>query len=159
MSSYKIAIRYAISLFSLAVENNKLEAVESDITQFVHLCNQSRPLRLFLRNPLIPNHRKSLILRKIFEKRFDDLTFAFMDIVTRKNRENYLLEIAQLFLDKYRDYKGIIIARLQSSMKFDITEKNKLVELIKKSLGDHKSIDIIEQINKKLIGGFMHPWP
>ena len=105
MSSYRISIRYAKSLLSLAIEQNKVEEVKRDIDYFIKACDESRPLKLFLRNPVIPNHRKTAILKKIFAKKFNPITMNFMDIVTRKNRENYLIEIAALFLDKYREYK------------------------------------------------------
>jgi F-type H+-transporting ATPase subunit delta len=155
MSSYKISIRYAKSLLSLAVENKKVEEVKRDFDLFNMLCDESRPLKLFLRNPVIPNHRKTAILRKIFTGRFDPITMDFLDIVTRKNRENYLIEIAAIFIDMYREYKGIVIARLQSSVKFSETARKKLIAIIKENVGLEKTVEIREQINRDLIGGFV----
>lgn len=155
MSGYRIAVRYATSLLSLAIDHNKVEDVKKDIEQFTNLCRKNRAFTLFLRNPVIPNHRKSAILKKLFEKKFDPLTMDFVDIVTRKNRENYLVEIAALFIDKYREYKGIIIARLQTSVKFNDSEKAKLIHIIQDNVGHDKTIEINEQINKDLIGGYV----
>jgi F-type H+-transporting ATPase subunit delta len=155
MASYRVSIRYAKSLLSLAIEKNKVEEVKRDIDQFNKICDESRPLKLFLRNPVIPNHRKTSILRKLFADRFDPITMKFIEIVTRKNRENYLIEIAALFLDKYREYKGIIIARLESSVKFDEQAKKKLIAAIKESVGSGKTVELREQINKDLIGGYV----
>ncbi len=155
MSSYRVAVRYAKSLLSLAIENNKVEEVKRDMVQFLDLTKVNRPFVLFLRNPVIPNHRKSLILKKLFAGKFDPLTMDFMDIVTRKNRENFLLEIAGIFMDRYRDYKGIIIARLQTSVKFDEPAKRKLIDIIRDDVGKDKTIEINEEINKNLIGGYI----
>ena len=155
MSSYRISIRYAKSLLALAVENNKVEEVKRDIDRFNLACEENRPLKLFLRNPVIPNHRKTAILKKLFARQFDKITMNFIDIVTRKNRENFLIEIAALFLEKYREYKGIIIARLESSVKFDEQAKKKLIGVIKEDVGLDKTVELREQINKDLIGGFV----
>lgn len=155
MASYRVSIRYAKSLLELAIETNKVEEVKRDIDHFNKICDESRPLKLFLRNPVIPNHRKIAILRKLFGGHFDPLTMNFIDIVTRKNRENYLIEIAALFLDKYREYKGIIIARLESSVKFDEQAKKKLIATIKENVGSEKTVEIRELINKELIGGYV----
>ena len=155
MSSYRISIRYAKSLLALAIEKGKVEEVKRDIDHLNEVCEESRSFKLFLRNPVIPNHRKSAILKKLFAQWFDPITMNFIDIVTRKNRENYLIEITSLFLDKYREYKGIIIARLESSVKFDDQAKKKLIGVIKESVGLDKTVEIREQINKDLIGGYV----
>ena len=155
MSSYRVAVRYAKSLLSLAIEKNKVEEVKRDILLFSSLCHESRALTLFLRNPVIPNHRKSEIIKKLFNKQFDSMTMDFMDIVTRKNRENFLIEIASIFMDHYREYKGIVIARLQTSVKFEEASLKRLISLIKDDIGQDKSIEIKEQVNKNLIGGYI----
>ncbi len=155
MAGYRVAIRYAKSLLSLAIEKNKVEEVNRDINLFVRLCDENRPLKLFLRNPVIPNHRKTAILKKIFSGKLDSLTMDFIDIVTRKNRENFLIEIAGLFQEKYREYKGIVIARLQTSIAMNKEEKERIVLAINENLGYDKTIELREQINKNLIGGFV----
>jgi F-type H+-transporting ATPase subunit delta len=155
MSSYRIAIRYANSLLELAKELNKVEEVKKDVDQFILLCKESRPFLLFMRNPVIQNQRKAIILKKIFEANFDKLTMSFFDLVTRKNRENILVEIANLFVEKYRDYRGIITARIQSAVKFDVKTKDRLINIIKESYGKDKKIEVIEHINKEMIGGYI----
>ncbi len=155
MSGYRVAIRYAKSLLSLAIETNKVEVVKRDFDHFTRLCDESRPFKLFLRNPVIPNHRKISILKKIFEGRFDLLTMNFIDIVTRKNRENFLIEIAGLFMEKYREYKGIVIARLETPLAINKNEKERIIRIINENIGQDKTVELKEKINTDLIGGYV----
>jgi F-type H+-transporting ATPase subunit delta len=155
MSSYRVAIRYANSLLELARELNKVEEVKKDIDQFLYLCRESRPFLLFIRNPVIQNQRKAAILNRIFKANFDRLTMSFFDLVTRKNRENILVEISNLFIEKYRDYKGIITANFQSPVKVDSKTRDRLVDIIKENYGKDKKIEVIEHINDKMIGGYI----
>ena len=85
MSNYRVAVRYAKSLISLAIENKKLEKVKADIDLFNKLCFEVRPFLNFLRNPIISNYKKLDVLKKLFENRIDDLSYKFIEIVTKKN--------------------------------------------------------------------------
>ncbi len=155
MSGFRIAIRYARSFFELALEQNKIEAVKKDIDLFQKICKINRPFVMFLRNPVIPNHRKLVILKKIFESKVDMLTMGFIEIVTRKNREDILVEMANLFMDKYREYKGILIANLESPTYLSQAAKNQIIKIIKESEGKDKQIEFTERINKEMIGGYI----
>lgn len=155
MSSFRIAIRYARSFFDLAIDQNKIEDVRKDVELFLEICKSNRSFVLFLRNPVIPSHRKSVILKKIFGPKVDKLTMSFIEIVTRKNREDVLIEMANLFIDKYREYKGILIANLESPVRLTQAAKNQIIKIIKESEGKDKQIEFIERINKDMIGGYI----
>jgi F-type H+-transporting ATPase subunit delta len=155
MAHYRIAVRYADSLFGLAIEKGKVEDVKKDIDLFLQVCRGSRPFLLFIRNPVIPNHRKSAILRLLFDRYFDRITMGFADIVTRKNRVNILVEISELFLKKYRDYKGIVTADLRTAIPLDSKTRETIIRTIKNSLGKEKQIELVEKVNRELIGGYI----
>ncbi|HLF34635.1 MAG TPA: ATP synthase F1 subunit delta [Cyclobacteriaceae bacterium] len=155
MASYRIAVRYARSLFELSIDQHKVEEVKKDVDLFLNLCQNTRPLTLFLRNPVIPNYRKGVILKKIFESKVSKLTMSFIEIVTRKNREDLLVEIANIFIEKYREYKGILVASLESPVHLTQAEKNQIIKIIKEKEGKDKHIEFTERINKDMIGGYI----
>ena len=60
MSANRIATRYAKSLLDLAVEQNVLEAVKSDIETFVKMV-ENRDLYLLLKSPIINATKKESV--------------------------------------------------------------------------------------------------
>lgn len=76
MSVNRIATRYAKSLLDLAVEQNVLEAVKSDIETFVKMV-ENRDLYLLLKSPIINATKKESVFEVLFGARFNKLTNAF----------------------------------------------------------------------------------
>ena len=89
MSNYRVAVRYAKSLISLAEEKDRLEKVKTDIELFNQLCLEVRPFLNFIKNPIISNYKKLGVLQKLFENRIDELSYKFIEIITKKRPGRY----------------------------------------------------------------------
>ena len=152
--SYRIASRYAKSLIDLAMENGKFERVLEDINGFVK-ATKNRDLLLLLKSPLVKPEKKASVMDALFKEKIDPLTHAFMQIIIRKGREALLPEIAQEFLNQYREIKGISIVNIVSAQPLD----DSTIEAIRKKLLDSKltrgTIQFNTSIDKELIGGFV----
>lgn len=152
MSDTRIAIRYAKPLLGLAVEKGKLGAVKKDMDMFVSLCKEERPFALMLRNPIIPHLKKNTILKKIFTGKVDDLTMSIFDIMTRKNREFLLEEMAKEFLRLYNINQGIEEALIRTAIPLDDQLRKKFIGIIEEITG--KKVELSEEVDADLIGGF-----
>jgi len=145
--------RYATAVFDLAVEFKILEKVSTDLMLVSKVFAESRELRVIIANPVIDTHKKIGILNKLFEGRVQELTMKFLVLITNKGREQYIPYICSAFNDIYKDYKNILSVKLTTAVKADkkvadgISEK--LRELTK------MNIDLSENINEDLIGGFV----
>lgn len=155
MSNYRVAVRYARSLLELAIENNKLDSVKEDMGMFHQLCRQSREFLVFLKNPIIHSYKKHSILKIIFEKKIEKLTFRFIEIVTRKAREEILPEIAEQFLIQYRLEKKIELVDVITPIKLDSSLKEEFKRIAQQYVGKGWTIKIKEKVSKELIGGFI----
>jgi len=155
MSNYRVAVRYARSLFELSVEQKKLEEVKIDMEMLYTLCIQNKAFRNFLKNPIIHSYKKLSILSKILEKKVDDLTFKFVDIVTRKSREDIIPEISEQFLVQYRQFKRIEIVDVITPIKLDQTLKAEFEKLAKNYIQKDWIVEINEKVDKELIGGYV----
>lgn len=155
MSNYRVASRYSKSLLELAIENNKLEKVKSDIEMFINLCQECRPFLNFMKNPVIHVYKKLAVLQKLFEHRVDKLTYKFIDIITRKGREDILPEIGQQFLLEYRLYKKIEVVDIITPIELDKNLKKEFEELSGRLVGKDKKVVIREQVDENLLGGFV----
>ena len=154
MADSRVASRYIKSLIGLAVERGVLEAVHQDMQLFAKTCRENRMLGAMLKSPVIRHEKKSAVLQKIFTGKVNELTMAFIDIITRKNREPILFSIATEFHASYNAYKGIGQAYITTTIPMD-AEMKKTIETIVKKLSDKKQVEIKEKVDKDLIGGFV----
>ena len=107
MHDYRVASRYAKSLLLLAEEQNILDQVHSDILIFSELCGRSRELVLLLQNPIIKHEKKRAVLKEIFSGKIHPITASFFDIICKKNREKFLVDMAKEFHHQYNVHNGI----------------------------------------------------
>jgi F-type H+-transporting ATPase subunit delta len=155
MSNIRIAKRYARSLIELSIEMNQLDAVKKDMDLLDTLCTQNRDFLLFLKNPIINNYQKLNILKKILKDSVNDITFRFIDIITRKSREDVLPEIAVEFLVQFRKYRKIEIVEVTTPVKLDKKLRAEFENLAKNHIEEGWTVEIVEKVDEELIGGFI----
>lgn len=154
MADTRAASRYVKSLLDLAVEKKALEAVHRDMLLFAEVAAQSRPLRLLLQNPVIKHDQKLTVLKKIFGGKVHSLTMSFFEIITRKNREPILVSVAREFHNAYNEHKGIGKATVTTATALDAKTRAELEKLVK-NYSDKKTIELVEEVDPDLIGGFV----
>jgi F-type H+-transporting ATPase subunit delta len=154
MADIRAASRYVKSLLDLAVEKNALEEVHKDMLLFSQVVASSRPLALLLRNPIVKHDQKLAVLNKIFGSKVHSLTKAFFEIITRKNREPILESVAREFHNAYNEYKGIGKASVTTAIPLDAKLRAEVEKLVK-TYSDKKEIELVEQVDPELIGGFV----
>jgi F-type H+-transporting ATPase subunit delta len=79
---------------------------------------------------------------------------SFFDLVTRKNRSNVLIPTAQEFLRQYNEYKGIQVAEVTVTLPLTEDLRKEIIEIVKEISGLQK-VELVEKIDKSLIGGFV----
>jgi F-type H+-transporting ATPase subunit delta len=154
MADSRVASRYVKSLLGLAVEQNAVEAVHNDMLLFSKVCASNRDFTLMLRNPVIKHDKKRDVLHAVFKGKVHTLTLAIFDIITQKNREPLLPAIASEFHVAYNDYKGVGEATVTTAIALDTKLKGEIEQIVKK-ISDKKQVEIKEQVDADLIGGFI----
>lgn len=154
MTDSRAASRYVKSLLGLAVEQNALDAVHNDMQLFSKIVESNREFRLMLLSPIIKHETKRDILEKIFKGKVHKLTMSIIDIITRKNREPLLPEIAKEFHDAYNDYKQIGKAVVTTAVPLDAKLRGEFQTMVKKYSGT-KEVELIEKVDPEMIGGFI----
>jgi F-type H+-transporting ATPase subunit delta len=151
-----IAVPYAKALFDLTLEKNLLEETMKDMQVVASLVEKNKDFRMMLKSPVISEGKKRIIFSRIFEKVLSKLTFTFLLIIIRKKRESYIGDIAFAFLELYKDYKGILTTTLKTAVPVSDDIRIRVRDLMKnQSKGE---IDLIEEVNAELVGGFILQW-
>ncbi|MEO1054026.1 MAG: ATP synthase F1 subunit delta [Bacteroidota bacterium] len=154
MSEYRIASRYAKSLLELSEEKGVLDKVNDDMTLFSTVISENRELLLMLRNPIVKHTKKRQVLYQIFEGKIDKITLTIIDIITSKNREEILPAIAKEFHNQYNAKNNIRSAKVTTT--FPLTaELRKRFESIVKEVFECKGVDLEEEVDESLVGGFV----
>jgi F-type H+-transporting ATPase subunit delta len=154
MSVITISKRYAKSLVDLALEQNRLEEINSEVHGIMELINQSRDLALMLKSPIVKADSKQIVLKKILQGQVSELMLAFISIVVRKKREPLLLSILKAFVEKYNEIKGITPVTLITAVSIDDQFKADIKVLMNKKY-DKSNVIIEEKVDDDLIGGFV----
>lgn len=154
MSVSQVASRYAKSLLDLAVDQQKTEAVRSDMAVFKEAL-KSRDLVLLLKSPIIYPGKKITALKAIFEGKLDSLTMSFFDLTIKKGRESLLVDIADQFAEQYNNLFNIALVRVTSAAPLDDAIRSIILEKVKGIVGNDKQIQLESDVNPDLIGGFI----
>jgi len=148
-----VASRYAKSLLDLAIEMKQVEEVNKDMRLIKSVCHQNRELSLLLKSPVIGTEKKNPIVKAIFDGKVSKTTLSFLNLLTLKRREGDIEEIAIAFNDQYNLNKNITTAVITTAVALDDATKKKVLEIVKKTASGE--VEIIEKIDKNLIGGFV----
>ena len=145
--------RYAKSLIAFSIEKNELDAIYSDMVLISETIEQSKGLDTLLKSPVVKTDKKQGVLTAIFGKNTTELTKQFLVLISSRNREALIGDIASAFVGQYKVIKKIIVTELTSAVKLDAAQKEKILQLL--NTEDSSSVEVIEKINPDIIGGFI----
>lgn len=153
MNNPRLNIRYAQSVFDLALERDEVEVVRDNMKWIATVCNDNPELVAMLKSPVINGDKKLSVFHKLFLPELDKLTMGFVEIVIRKKRESHLHQIALKFEDLYLEYKNIKKALVISAV--PLTEN--LRKEIKQMLEEETKGKIVmeEKVKPEIIGGLI----
>lgn len=153
MSQQRIAYRYAKALIELAEEQKVLDKVQEDLHTFGKVCSTNRDFINMLNNPVVTHDKKLKILKALFEKRFHKITNSFIEITTRKNRENVIEATCLEFNNLYNIKKGIDEATVTTTFELDNSLRSEFIKAVKAING--REAVLKEKVDKEIIGGYI----
>jgi F-type H+-transporting ATPase subunit delta len=145
--------RYAKSLIALSIEKEELDAIYNDMKLISDTVSNSKDLEILLKSPVVKTDKKQEILTAIFGKSTTQLTKQFLLLISSRNREALIGDIANAFVRQYKVIKKIIVTEVTSAVKLDTAQKKKILQLL--NTDESSSVEIIEKINPDIIGGFI----
>lgn len=147
-----ITVRYAKALFQLGEEEGKIEALRADILLLEETLTELPEFLSFLQSPIIKETVKISVYNNIFLDKVDVLTVNFLKLLTKNKRESYLPSICRVFLQMYKESKGIrdgLITTATPLNKKQLEDFHRLIKRIFKI-----DVELIEKVDESIIGGF-----
>jgi len=147
-----VAGRYAKSIFELAAEKKSLAPVAEDMQIIASTIAENADLKSMLNNPLIPKSKKVDVLNKIFSST-NELTQNLMRVMSSKNREGMLQDVATTFLSLKNKSEGITEVSVITAKEIKAADLSG-IEAFVKSNTNAKKVLITNSVDESLIGGF-----
>ena len=154
MNSNKAAKRYAKALLTFAIERNELDTVHADVISLQTAVNESKELAIMMNSSVIQEVKKVGIYKKMFTGQISATTLNFMMLIAKNHRSSVIPHILNDFVKQYKAFKKIVSVNITTASKMSDALKTDLVSFLKKDSPD-SSIEINEEINTDLIGGFV----
>lgn len=148
-----ISKRYAVALFELAKEIDKIDLFNSQIEIIFNSMKVDKEFLSVLNHPRISGSEKFNLFKNIYKDGISDEILGLISIVINKNRETEILEIFETFLNLVREFKGITTAFIYSAK--ELSEKQ--ISDIKMKLSENLNKEVIIEVNIQpdLIGGML----
>lgn len=153
MQNPRLAGRYAKSLVTLAVEQQQLDTVHTDM-QYLHaLCHKSKEFTNLLRSPVIKADKKEAIVKEVIGKNVSAVSMAFIHLLLQKGRESNLPEIAGAIIDQYNEIKGIHKVKLTTATEVSEELKAAIAAKVKADAG-LENVLLETEVKESILGGF-----
>lgn len=149
----QINVRYAKSLFQLAVEKNIADEIKQDMDLILDTFKEVEDFNIFIDNPAIKASKKAQVFCELFEERIHEYTLLFLHLIVKNKREKHIKNICINFIDFYIKHKGIQKAVLTTAYNLSKTQKTKVKKTFEKAFNSEIELDTI--VNKSLIGGLI----
>jgi F-type H+-transporting ATPase subunit delta len=153
MSESIVAYRYAKALIDLASQQGVVNEVNTDMSFFEQICEENDEFVAVMASPIVRHDKKLGILKKIFEKNVNPVTFSIFTVLTKKNREKLIYPIAVEFKKLFNQQKGIQKVIVSSVEALTDQQKAAFSKVVSDAI--NKQVELEEKIDPSLIGGYV----
>lgn len=147
-----ISKTYGDALFTLAVEENKVDELIGEITQLLDVLKKEEDFSKLMNHPRVPVEEKVTLVKEIFTGRISQELVGFLTLVVTKGRYMAINDILEYFLDSAKEFKGIGVAYVKTPMELNEDQKKAIVAKLLATT-QYKEMEMHYAISPELIGG------
>ncbi|QQE10874.1 ATP synthase F1 subunit delta [Planctomycetota bacterium] len=143
---------YAQALIEIAEEHGELETVAAELRELDRLIVEEPDMMRIMRNLAISKREKAGFIQRVFQGRFSDTLYKFLQVVNEKDRLVSLAGIVVAYDEMLRDRKNVVRVDAWVARELDAVEIAAVSQSIGESLGG-KTVELEQQVDESLIGG------
>lgn len=149
-----IAGTYGEALFSLALEENKIDSMYEEVQALQKILLQDPELTVLMNHPKVTKEEKQKVIEEVFSGRASAELTGFLNLLLQKDRYAQLPAILKYFEGRVKEYKGIGVAYVTTPMELSEARKKEIeAKLI--STTSYKSMEMNYSVDESLIGGIV----
>ena len=122
----RVSSIYGNALFELAAEENKMDALLSEVQTLQQILLENADLLSLLNHPEVSKIEKLDLLKNIFSGRASDEVLGSLSIIVEKDRQNDIPKIFEFFVATATEFKGIGQVKVVSAPQLSARQKQKL---------------------------------
>lgn len=145
---------YGDALFELAVEEDRVDSIQEEITVLLQILQEQEELLQLLTHPEILKEDKEKLLENIFKGRVSDAVMGMLLIVVRNDRSGELMHICEYVIARIKEYKNIGIAYVTSALELTAEQKKAIEKKLLETAG-YADMEMHYSVDKSLIGGLV----
>lgn len=149
-----ISKTYGEALFELAVEENKVDVFEQEISAILDILNQNPDFMQLLNHPKIAKEEKLQVVKEVFGGKVEKEILGFLNIIVAKERNKDLIAIMEYFLDEVKAMKGVGVCYVTTPTELKDAQKEAIVKKLLETTS-FKQMEMHYSIDEKLIGGMV----
>jgi F-type H+-transporting ATPase subunit delta len=148
----EIAQVYSRSLFEVAKEQDKLDAIREQLGEFTDALNDNRDLQVFLFSPYFSTVEKKEGLHKVLDGA-DPAFQNFLDLLVEKHRMPTLFRIRRQFEERWQEENRLLPVSVTSAIELD----DETVEQISSRIAEQtdRKIELTTDVNPEILGGIV----
>ncbi|WP_032121310.1 F0F1 ATP synthase subunit delta [Clostridium amazonitimonense] len=143
--------RYALALYEVAEEKEKVEEYLQDLREIVDLIQNNEEFLKIIKHPQISTSRKKKTFIKIFKDKIDEELLSFLLILIEKDRILFLKEKLNEMEKINLERNNTLIAKVKTVIPLNHEERKILIDKLSNKY--NKKIMLEEEIDKGIIGG------
>lgn len=149
-----VAARYATSLFELAVEENSLDTVASDLAAFEAMIAESGDLRRLIESPAFSAEEQFKAIGALADKAgITGLVGNFLRVVARNRRLFAVPGIIRAYRELLAKHRGEVRAEVRTAHPLTEAQQKELQAALKGVTGKDVAVDVT--VDPSLLGGLI----
>ncbi|NLL93331.1 MAG: ATP synthase F1 subunit delta [Clostridiales bacterium] len=145
---------YGDALFELALENQNIDTYFEESKAVLQILKENDELLKLLQHPKIVKSEKEHIIENIFKGRISEDMTGFLVLMLKKERQAFLIQTLEYFVNKVKGYKKIGIAYVTTAVELSEAKK-KEVELKLIATTEYVEFEMNYNVDKSIIGGMI----
>lgn len=145
-----VSSRYALALYSLAMDLNKVESWQQEVKELKSIFNENTDFVMILGSSFLPINERQEIMNKTL-KGVDENIKALISVIMENNRTDLIIDVFDVFNTYCNEYRGIREGYIYSTLKLDEKVISKIEKKISKS--ENNKVELKNVIDPSLIGG------
>jgi F-type H+-transporting ATPase subunit delta len=151
MSKGTVAKRYAVALFQLAKEQNKIDQIENELNVVKEVFTTNKELIDVLNHPKVTNETKKSIVKESFAGLSQQVVNTLSLLVDR-HRVDIVTDVVEFFVQNANEARGTEDATVYSVRPLSKNELSSISTSFAKKIGK-KSLRLQNVVDNTLLGG------
>ena len=145
---------YGDALFSLALEENKLDAIWDEVKAIREALKGNEDFLKVLCHPDMSQEKKWNVITEVFKEALSEESMGFLNVMIRKGRIGELPSVLEYFDQTAKEYNKIGVVEVTTPIPLTDAQKeqveNKILEVT-----EYETLEMDYQLKKELLGGMV----